>query len=518
MTTPISQSPPGNALVAFQTITKSFGSTRALGDLSLHGLAASVHAITGENGAGKSTLMHLLAGVYQPDSGEIRLRGRPVRIENPSQAQRAGISTIFQELTLLPNLTVAENLFLGREPHRVGIIDRSRMRKRAREALDLVKSRVDVNTYCRDLSIAEQQLIEIAKGMMADADVFILDEPTAALNGPEVETLGELIHSLKAVGKLVFYISHRLEEIFRFCDTVSVLKDGRHVGTHAVGDLTHDRLISLMVGRTLGQLYPARASRPSGSARALEILNLAPSAAERAVSFTINRGEILGLAGLQGQGQREIVRAIAGVGPHVSGTVTKFNADDGDAQKVDLSIVAVAVSGIGFVPEDRKSEGLYLSLSIERNIALGMLRRLSIWRRARVRKSQINDLVARMRVHSSNLSQPVSALSGGNQQKVMLGRWLASGVDVLLVEEPTRGVDVGAKSEIYALLRSFADLRGAVLITSSELTEVIGLCDRILVVRDSEIVAEFDGVAASEEKIMRYALAGSLGSGEVRKQ
>jgi len=516
MITPTAHSPPGNALVAFRSVNKSFGSTRALVDLSLQGSPGSVHAITGENGAGKSTLMHLLAGVHQPDSGEIRVRGQAVRIENPAQAQRAGISTIFQELTVLPNLTVAENLFLGREPHRAGIIDRSLMRRRAKQALDLVKCRVDVNTYCQTLSVAEQQLIEIAKGLMADAEVFILDEPTAALNGPEVDTLGELIHSLKAAGKLIFYISHRLEEIFRFSETVSVLKDGRLVGTFPTRELTQDRLISLMVGRPLGQLFPPRDPNPRDLGRALEISELVPSDTERAVSLAINRGEILGFAGLQGQGQREIIRAVAGVGPHVRGRVIKLSPDN-RVQRVDLASVDVARSGIGFVPEDRKSEGLYLSLSIEQNVALGMLRQLALWRRARVRKSGIDDLLLRMRVRSHDQAQPVSSLSGGNQQKVMLGRWLASGVDVLLVEEPTRGVDVGAKSEIYALLREFANSGGAVLIVSSELTEILGLCDRILVVREGEITAELDGVAASEEEIMRYALAGAAAeaSGEL---
>jgi len=350
---------------------------------------------------------------------------------------------------------------------------------------------------------------------MADADVFILDEPTAALNGPEVDTLGELIHSLRTAGKLVFYISHRLEEIFRFSDTVSVLKDGRLVGTSAASELTQDELISLMVGRPLGQLYPPRNPSRNQLRCALEISDLSPSDAGRAVSFTIGRGEILGFAGLQGQGQREIIRAVAGVGPHVGGRITKRGPDD-TVRTVGRSIVAVARSGIGFIPEDRKSEGLYLSLSIEHNVALGMLRELSVWRRARVRKAGIDELLARMRVRSNDQAQPVSSLSGGNQQKVMLGRWLASGVDVLLVEEPTRGVDVGAKSEIYTLLRGFANSGGAVLIASSELTEILGLCDRILVVRAGEITAELDGVAASEREIMRYALAGTMA--EARKE
>ncbi len=509
------QSPPARSLVSFHLITKRFGQTLALGELSLDGLAGSVHAITGENGAGKSTLMNLLAGVYQPDAGEIRLRERAIRIENPRHAHRLGISTIFQELTLLPNLTVAENLFLGRELVRTGMIDRHRMRRQARGALDRVRGSVSVGSYCGDLSVAEQQLVEIAKGIMADADVFILDEPTAALNALEVDVLGDLIGSLKAAGKLVFYISHRLDEIFRFCDTVSVLKDGRHVATQPTGSLTHERLISLMVGRPLGQLYPRRAARRSTPARALDVFDLAPLP-DRRVSFAINRGEITGLAGLQGQGQREIIRALAGVRPHVAGRVVKHGSD-GRARDVELSIMNVARSGIGFVPEDRKAEGLYLPLSIEQNIALGMFRRLSLWRHARVDKPRIGELMEAMKVHATGTRQAVASLSGGNQQKIMIGRWLASAVDVLLIEEPTRGVDVGAKAEIYALLRRFADSGDAVLITSSELTEMLGLCDRILVVRDGQIVADVNGLDVSEEDIMRHALAASSDPIEARQ-
>ncbi len=497
------------ALVSFDSVTKRFGHTEALGDLSLSGIGGTVHAVTGENGAGKSTLMNLLAGVYHPDSGTIRLRGNLVKFENPAQARRAGISSIFQELTLLPNLTIAENLFLGREPHHAGLIKRRIMRQKAKEALNLVKSTADVDAYCGELSVAEQQLVEIAKGMMAEADVFILDEPTAALNAPEVAILGELIQSLKAAGKLVFYISHRLEEIFRFCDTVSVLKDGRHVATEAVADIDHERLISLMVGRTLGQLYPVRDPQRSRRDTAIEVSDLVVSRPNRKVSFSLRRGEILGLAGLQGQGQREIIRSLAGVQARVSGAVAKFAAKDGKRTSLAPSAVGVASAGVGFVPEDRKSEGLYLTLSVEQNIALGFFRESSIWRRARVKSSEIVAFVERMRVRTSGLTQAVGSLSGGNQQKVMIGRWLASGVDVLLVEEPTRGVDVGAKSEIYLLLREFADAGGAVLVTSSELTEVLGLCDRILVVRDETVVGELDGVAATEEEIMRYSLPGA---------
>lgn len=495
-------------MVSFERLTKRFGMNVALSDVSLDCVAGSVHAITGENGAGKSTLMNLLAGVHRPDEGQIRLRGEVAWLDSPHHAQRSGISTIFQELTLLPNLTVAENLFLGREPLRHGIVDRSTMRAKAEVALARLGGRIGVDDYCEELSVADQQLVEIAKGISADADVFIFDEPTAALNAPEVEKLGELISSLKSEGKLIFYVSHRLDEIFKFCDRVSVLKDGLHVATRAARDLTHDELISLMVGRVLTQFYPVRKPPQQSSRAALDVSSLIPMEGGPPVSFAVRRGEILGLSGLEGQGQRDIIRALAGLQPAVQGQVTKSSVAEGSTQPLDLTVVATALAGVGFVPEDRKTEGLYLSLSISENIVLGMLRRSSVWQRAKVRTDLIAGLMERMRIRATSAKQLVGMLSGGNQQKVMIGRWLASGVDVLLLEEPTRGVDIGAKAEIYALLRDFADQGGAVLLISSELQEVLGLCDRILVVRRGAIVAELDGAAASEEEVMRFALTG----------
>lgn len=496
------------ALVIFDQVTKRFGSTEALGSVSIAGHAGTVHAITGENGAGKSTLMNLLAGVHHPEEGEVRLSGRRVILRTPSEARSLGISTIFQELTLLPNLTVAENMFLGREPRRYGLVDRATMRRVARSALDRLGSTIPEDAHCGDLSVGEQQLVEIAKGISADAQIFILDEPTAALNAPEVEKLAKLIQAMKSAGKLIFYISHRLDEIFRLCDTVSVLKDGRHVATRSVGELDRDQLVSLMVGRTLGQLYPPRSAiRPAKPA--LSITGLRTVAQPPVISLSLARGEILGLAGLEGQGQRGIIRAIAGIDAPLAGEVVKHAAAGGEGHAVRPTIVSVTAAGIGFAPEDRKAEGLYLPLSVAENMALGTMREQSLWSRARSRVTQIRALLDRMRVQAaSGPGQAVGFLSGGNQQKVMLGRWFASGVDVLLIEEPTRGVDVGAKAEIYALLREFANAGGAVLITSSELTEVLGLCDRILVVRGGALVAEFEGASAQEEEIMRAALSG----------
>jgi ribose transport system ATP-binding protein len=495
------------ARIEFRAITKRFGSIQALSDVSFAGYAGTVHAITGENGAGKSTLMKLLAGVFAPDSGEILLEGRPTAFASASASRAAGISTVFQELTLLPNLTIAENLFLGREPRRFGFIDRAEMRRRTRIALDRIGVDFPADASCGELVIAEQHLIEIAKGAAADSQVIIYDEPTAALDARGVDKLVKLIETQKAAGKLVFYISHRLDEIFRLCDTTTVLKDGRHVATCPTAELTRDRLVSLMVGRELSQFFPQRPEKPAHAQIALDVTNYVAGASKTGVSFQLNRHEIVGLTGLEGQGQREVVRALAGLVPAQRGAAIKYDRD-GAKKTLPASVVGAVKAGVGFVPEDRKSEGLYLPLSIAQNIAMGMLRGAAMSSGARVDRLQIRGLMKAMQVRARDESQMVSSLSGGNQQKVMIGRWLAAGIDILLIEEPTRGVDVGAKSEIYKLLREFADGGGAVLVTSSELTEHLGLCDRILVMREHEIVAELAPGEASEEAIMRPALMG----------
>ena len=493
-------------MLSFDKVTKRFGSNFALRDVSFDCDSGTVHAITGENGAGKSTLMNLLAGLFPADSGVIRLHGKQLSPQSPADARRLGISTIFQELTLLPNLTIAENLFLGREPVRLGRIDRSEMRDQARSMMARLGSGMDVDAYCGDLSVADQHLVEIAKGVSADADIFIFDEPTAALNAPEVDKLGELLASLKATGKLVFYVSHRLDEIFRFCDRVSVLKDGRHVDTRATQALTRDELVSLMVGRVLSQFFPARPARPAEAPVALSVRDLQVREDGPTVSLELKCGEIVGLAGLEGQGQRDIIRALSGLERSAAGTVTK--GGEAGAAALVLDVTKTVRAGVGFVPEDRKTEGLYLPLSIHQNITLGMLRRMQVWQFAPRRHDVIAELMRRLNIRSAGARQEVGELSGGNQQKVMIGRWLAAEIDVLLLEEPTRGVDVGAKAEIYGLLREFTNGGGAVLTLSSELLELLGLCDRILVVRRNEIVAELEGAQATEEEVMRHALVG----------
>ena len=359
-----------------------------------------------------------------------------MRFDGAGEARVAGVSTVFQELTLLPNLTIAENLFLGREPKRFGFIDRAAMRRRARAVLDRVGVDLDVDVTCGELAIAEQHLVEIAKGAAVDAEVIIYDEPTAALDAPGVDKLVRLIREQRSAGKLVFYISHRLDEIFRLCDTTTVLKDGKHVATCPTADLTRDALVSLMVGRELAQLYPTRKRSSAKPGLALDIKDLVAEHGQPPVSFQVNRCEIVGLTGLEGQGQRAVIRALAGLVPSSAGAARKYDRE-GAAAALASSIVATARAGVGFIPEDRKSEGLYQPLSIEQNIGLGMLRRAALIATAKVDRNRVKSLMRHMNVRARDQNQLVSSLSGGNQQKVMIGRWLASGVDVLL----DRGAD-----------------------------------------------------------------------------
>ena len=341
-------------LIVVQGVSKRFGSTAALQDVSLRGRAGSIHAITGENGAGKSTLMKLLAGVHQPDAGEIRMAGQRLHLRSPAAARAAGISTVFQELTVLPNLTVAENLVLGREPRHAGLLDHAAIHAEAQAVLSRIGITLDPQRSGASLTVGEQQLVEIAKGVSTDAQVFIFDEPTAPLNRAEVDKLEQLLHALKAQDKLVFYISHRLDEIFRLCDTVSVLKDGRWVATEPIGALTSERLITLMVGRELQALFPPRASTPPGVA-ALDVRSLTPLAGGASARLQLRRGEIVGLGGLEGQGQREIVRALAGALPPAACDVQRLGRD-GQPQAYDprQGVANVVALGIGLVPEDRK--------------------------------------------------------------------------------------------------------------------------------------------------------------------
>ncbi|WP_116390244.1 sugar ABC transporter ATP-binding protein [Mesorhizobium sp. LCM 4577] len=493
-------------LVEMSDIRKAFAGTAALKGVSIGLQSGSVHALMGENGAGKSTLMKILAGVHQPDSGAILLDGRQVAFHRPKDALEAGISTVFQELSLLPNLTIAENMFLGREPTTAfGGVDHRRMRREAGKALAELGLTLDPGTLVSMLSIAERQFVEIAHGIMTDASVFILDEPTAALNAADVEVLNRHIRRLKDEGKAVVYISHRMDEIFAICDTVTVLKDGELVGTRSLAEMTPAALIAMMVGRELADLFPQRGDAPGPAMLSVEDFRITERS--KPFSLELRRGEIVALAGLEGQGQQRFMRSLVGQYHPFAGRV----AIKGKSLPLPVSpgggVRRLQAMGVGFVPEDRKEDGLFLGLSAAHNIAAALHSKRSELALAAGYQRQIADTMSSLAVKASGPGAAVGTLSGGNQQKVLLGRYLAADIDILLVEEPTRGVDIGAKSEIYRLLRDFAKKGGAVLVLSRETVELIGLCDRICVVHNDTIVKQMPAADATEHNILDAALS-----------
>ncbi|MFB2549958.1 sugar ABC transporter ATP-binding protein [Ensifer soli] len=492
-------------LVTMSGISKAFGASVALKDVSLSLSPGTVHALMGENGAGKSTLMKILAGVHQPDSGDICRLGAAVSFANPRAALEAGISTVFQELSLLPNMTIAENMFLGREPiGRFGTIDRHRMREETQGALAKLGLALNPDTLVSELSIAERQFVEIAHGIDADASVFILDEPTAALNAADVEILNRHIRALRDAGKAIVYISHRMDEIFAICDVVTVLKDGQRVGTRPLSEMTPSSLIAMMVGRELEDLYPRRGEGTGEIALSIDGLRLEPGATP--LSLKLRKGEIVGLAGLEGQGQQKVLRALVGQFAPVEGSVSRRGMVLNLPFPKESGVRRLQALGGAFVPEDRKDEGLFLGLSVGQNIAMALHAARPATARACRYGGVIADTMRRLGVKAAGPSTMVGALSGGNQQKVLLGRALATDADLLLIEEPTRGVDIGAKAEIYRILRDFARAGGAVLVLSRETVELIGLCDRLYVVHGNTVVSEMPAAEASEHAILDAAL------------
>ncbi|MGV1792283.1 sugar ABC transporter ATP-binding protein [Rhizobium sp. A37_96] len=492
-------------LIEMSRISKSFGGSHALREVSLTLMPGTVHALMGENGAGKSTLMKILAGVHQPDSGEIFKNGHRISFSNPRDALEFGISTVFQELSLLPNMSIAENMFLGREPRtRFGGLDRRRMRQETRAALERLGLNLDPGMLVSELSIAQRQFVEIAHGIDADAAIFILDEPTAALNAADVEILNRHIRDLRDQGKAIVYISHRMDEIFNICDTVTVLKDGRLVGTRPLPDMTPSSLIAMMVGRELSDLFPLRSQRAGDDA--IELVNVKIDVRAKPFSLSVRKGEIVALAGLEGQGQQKILRSLVGEFQPFSGTAVICGHSIRLPMRAKHGIRAMQRIAVGFVPEDRKDEGLFLGLSIEHNLSISLHAARKEFSIARSYRDIVAATMRGMNIKSSGPSAAAGSLSGGNQQKVLLGRYLAARMDVLLIEEPTRGVDIGAKSEIYKLLREFADRGGAVLVLSRETLELIGLCDRICVVHGNTVVAEMPAADATEHGILDAAL------------
>jgi ABC-type sugar transport system ATPase subunit len=497
-------------LLAARGVHKRFPGVHALRGVDLDIRAGEVHAVVGENGAGKSTLMHILAGVYQPDAGRLEWEGRPVVFADERAAADAGIALVHQERSLFGPLSVAENVFAGRPPRtRWGTIDRRRLRAETERLLREVGLAADPDTPVERLSPARQQLVEVAKALSQDARVIIFDEPTAALSLTETETLFGIIAGLRRGGVGIAYISHRLAEVFRMADRVTVLKDGAGQGTGPVAEATPAGLVARMVGRDLDP--HRRRAAPAPGPVVLEVRGLSDDPARaglrprlRDITFSARAGEVVALAGLVGAGRTETALALFGMRPGVTGDVTV------DGRRVVARSPQDAIAaGIGYVPEDRKESGLFLDMSIADNVTSAAGDRFGRWRfDAAGRDRTVTDLCGRLRVVCRGPAEPARNLSGGNQQKVVLARWLLADPKVLIVDEPTRGVDVGAKAEIHALLFDVARRGAAVVVISSDLPEVLAVADRVLVMRDGRLAGELAGGTTTEEDVMRLATLG----------
>ena len=487
------------AFLSFRSITKRFPGVLALDDVSFEVERGSCHALVGENGAGKSTLGKILAGVYVADEGEIYLEQKPVLAPNPLAARRLGIAMVHQELAFCPNLSVAENLCLGDLPRRAGFLDRRRMRDQARSMLAEIEAEFDVDLPISRLSTGQEQLVQIAAALGTRAQVIIMDEPTSSLSVRESEHLFEQLARLKKRGITVIYVSHRLEEIFRLCDSATVLRDGRHVATEPVATTNPDRIIHQMVGREVKQYSSQHLQNDLGD-ELLRVEDLTSPGKFSGVSFTVRRGEILGFAGLVGAGRSEIAQAIFGLDPAATGRVFV-----GRKELRLGSVTAALRAGIGYLPEDRKRLGLVLTMNCRENTSLAILKRLSLggFVRRRQERALARQYVERLQVKTPSVEAPISGLSGGNQQKIALAKWLARNCDILIVDEPTRGVDVGAKAEIHRLLDELACQGLALVAISSELPEVMNLSRRILVMRHGRIAGELARPDFSQPALMR---------------
>ena len=488
-------------ILEMRNIFKSFGGVNALRDVSFQCRPGTVHALVGENGAGKSTLIKILAGALLPDSGEIIFKGQKHQSFSTRKALNSGISVIYQELALVSQMTVAENIFLGREPRKYfGIVDKKRLKIEAKKLLKQLGFEVDMDMEVGEMTVAYQQMVEIAKALSKNADLIIMDEPSAILAGHELDQLFLIIESLKKRGVTIIYISHRLEEVFRIANEVTILKDGQLVGTKPIKDLSRGELVKMMVGRTLEEVFPVSFNQLGNPV--IQVEEISTKTILNQVSFNLREGEILGVAGMVGSGRTELARAIFGADPLTSGTI-KIKGQD-----VVFKNPADAIrSKISLVPEDRKYHGLFTKLSILNNITLPILSKISRW--GFTDKKKENEIVERERqIHSINMTsgnQEVQYLSGGNQQKVVLSKSLQTIPEVIIMDEPTRGVDVGAKFEIYQLIRQLNKDGIAILMISSELPEILGLSDRILVMREGKIVAELTPNETNEEMIIEFA-------------
>ena len=492
------------SILALSNITKRFPGVISLDSVDFSVEGGEIRALVGENGAGKSTLIKVIGGVYAPEQGLIEFEGDKKVWASPQVVRDAGIHIIYQELVVFPELTVAENIVTHKQPRNVlGFLDRNSIRSRADEILERLGAQVSPDALVKDVSVADQQMIEIARALNSDAKVFIFDEPTAVLGGKEVSLLFDIIRRLKTQGVAVVFVSHRIDEVFEIADTVSVLKDGRLVGTEPTSELTHGDLVSMMIGRQLADIYPPKKQTEFSTDLVLDVRNIKADASSPPTSLQVHRGEIVGLAGMVGSGRSELAHAIFGSVDNAGGTIAIGGTELSRHSPSD-SIEA----GAGFLTEDRKNEGLFMLLDVAANISAPILR--SVSRRTMLDRKTENriarDQIEKYGIIASGPDARVLNLSGGNQQKVLLSRWVLAGREFLILDEPTRGVDVGAKVEIYRIIREIADSGLGILMISSELPELIGMCERVIVMREGEVSGELGGKDISEAEILKLAV------------
>ena len=492
--------------IEMRGIDKLFGSNQVLKQAGFTLESGEVHALMGENGAGKSTLMKILTGVYTKDAGTVLVDGKEVNYKNPQEAEKAGIVFIYQELNVMFDLTVEENLFMGKEIHgKFGICDKKAMQKKAQEALNILGVNISPKTVMAELSVGQQQMVEICKALMADAKVIIMDEPTAALTQSETVALFKVIESLSKKGVSMVYISHRMEEIFELCDRITVLRDGSYIGVKNIPETNMNEIVKMMIGREIGERYPSRNVKIGKEV--LKVKELTRKGTFHDVNFSVRAGEVLGVSGLMGAGRTEIMQAIFGNLSYESGTI------EIDGKEVKISNPRQAMEhGIGFITEDRKTEGLMLDKSIRENISLCNLRRISkssvISREAE--KNMVAEAIKDLHIKCFGSYHECNNLSGGNQQKVVLAKWILTNPKILILDEPTRGVDIGAKKEIYSIINKLAAQGVAIIMVSSELPEVLGMSDNIMVVREGEVRGIISYEEANQERVMTLATGGTI--------
>ena len=498
-------------LVDMRHITKIFPGVKALDDVSFDLESGEVHVLMGENGAGKSTLMKVLAGAYTPDGGELFINDEKITQFDPVSMKNKGVGIIYQEFNLVPYLNVAENIFIDHMPKKGLLLNKKEMHRKASELLKDMKMKVDTHVLAGEIPVAQQQMVEVAKALTNDIKILIMDEPTAALSGVEIDQLFEIIRSLKKRGIGIIYISHRMQEIPVIGDRITIMRDGQYIATENVKNISNDQIVRLMVGRKLGDLY--QRSEHTVGKPALKVEHLTSKRAGlQDVSMEVRSGEIVGLAGLVGAGRTELMRAVFHIDPYDSGKVIV----KGEEIRQKATVRNMIDKGVSLIPEDRKQQGLSLILSVSQNIVMASLKKISTggWLQKKKEREIVEKYIKELNISTPSPEQKANNLSGGNQQKVVLAKWLCTEADIIIFDEPTRGIDVGAKKEVYSFMDNLAKEGKAIVMISSEMPEIIGMSDRIYVMRDRKIVKELRGNDVTQEMILSYALEGARMEGE----